>query len=155
MPQENAAAPAIAATIKPPTTVAPRREKRLVPVAPKSKKRPATAVAVPTQPASAELPRQLSAIESKVVALQDPAEMLKVIHTEAALRRAQRLSGAGDNQRQTIRLLSVCMLFALLAAAIGAMWYLQTSLQGSRRAHRPPAAGLAAPAGQQDAPAGH
>ncbi len=131
MPQENATA-----TIKPPTTAAPRREKRLVPTAPMSKRRPAIAVAVPRQRVSTELPRQLSVVESKVVASQDPAEMLKVIHTAAALRRAQRLSGMGDSQRQTIRLLSVCMLFALLAAAIGAMWYLQTSLQGSRRMHR-------------------
>ena len=100
---------------------------------------------MPKHPAPAEPPRPLSAIESKVVALQDPAEMLKVIHTEAALRRAQRLSGAGDNQRQTMRLLSVCMLFALLAAAIGAMWYLQTSLQGSHRARRAPAASVAGP----------
>ena len=115
--------------------------------APASRKRSAAAVPKPRGPAGKPAP--LSAVESKVAALRDPAEILKVIGTEAALRRAQRLSGAGDSQRQTIRLLSVCMLFALLAAAIGAMWYLQTSLQGSRRPRRPPAAvsnGTAEPA---------
>lgn len=138
MPPENAAPPS-------PTSVAPRREKRLVPAAPRSRKRAATAVPVPVQRA-AERPRAVSVVEGKVAALQDPAEILRVVGTEAALRRAQRLSGAGDSQRQAIRLLSVCMLFALLAAAVGAMWYLQTSLQGSRRAHRPPAASTSAPA---------
>ena len=146
MPMEEIS-PAPVATIKPPTNVAPRREKRLVPIAPR--KRPVAAVRVPRQPLPDGKPAVLSAVESKVVALENPAEILKVIRTEAALRRAQRLSGMGDSQRQTIRLLSVCMLFALLAAAIGAMWYLQTSLQGSRRVHRPPTAvsiGTTAPA---------
>lgn len=114
---------------------APRREKRLVPVAPRPKPaRPASAVRVARDPAAR--PAQASALEGKVAALQDPHEILNLIRTEAALRRAQRLSGAGDAQRQTMRLLSVFMLFALLIAAVGAMWWLQTSLQGSRRAHR-------------------
>ena len=118
---------------------APRREKRLVPVAPKPRRTPAVLVPVPKQGAAVR-PTQGPAIESKVAALKDPEEILNVVRTEAALRRAQRLSGQGDAQRQTIRILSVCMLFALLAAAIGAMWYLQTSLQGSHRARRSPAA---------------
>ena len=145
--EDDSPTSALATPLKPPTSVAPRREKRLVPTAPR--KRPAAVVRVPRQPSPDGKPAALSAVESKVIALENPAEILKVIRTEAALRRAQRLSGVGDSQRQTIRLLSVCMLFALLAAAIGAMWYLQTSLQGSRRVHRPPAAvniGTTAPA---------
>ena len=115
---------------------APRREKRLVPVAPTPRPvRPVTAVRVPKNPAPR--PAQVSALEGKVAATQDPHEILNLIRTEAALRRAQRLSGAGDAQRQTIRLLSIFMLFALLIAAVGAMWWLQTSLQGSHRTHRP------------------
>ena len=141
MPLEEASpAPVLAPAIKPPTTVAPLRAKRLVPAAPR--KRPVAAVRVPREPSAGGKPAPLSAVESKVVGLQDPAEILRVIGTEAALRRAQRLSGAGDSQRQTMRLLSVCMLFALLAAAVGAMWYLQTSLQGSRTRRPAPAASV-------------
>ncbi len=125
------------------TIAAPRREKRLVPAAPKPRTRPAVAVLVPTHRPATCVP-QMTAVESKVAALQDPADILKVLHTEATLRRAQRLSGHGDAQRQTIRLLSICMLFALLAAAIGAGWYLQTSLQASRRTHHPAAVGTPA-----------
>ncbi len=138
MPPEDPASEIAAVAAETPAMAAPRRAQRLVPVAPKPQRRPAAFARVPQErPASA--PKPAPAIESKLAGLQDPEEILKAIRTEAALRRAQRLSGAGDAQRQTIRVLSVCMLFALLAAAVGAMWYLQTSLQGSRRAHRPPA----------------
>ncbi len=142
MPPENAAV--AVPTIQPPTTVAPRRARRLAPAAPRSRRQPVAAVLVPAR-AAADRPGPLSAVEGKVAALKDPVEILQVVSTEAALRRAQRLSGAGESQRQAIRLLSVCMLFALLAAAIGAMWWLQTSLQGSRRTHRPPPAASAKP----------
>ncbi len=138
MPLENTAA--AFALPETPTIAAPRREKRLLPAAPKPRTRPAVAVLVPTRRPAARAP-QATAVERKVAALHDPEDMLKVLHTEATLRRAQRLSGQGDAQRQMIRLLSVCMLFALLAAAIGAGWYLQTSLQASRRIHRPAAVG--------------
>ena len=140
MPPENptVAEPAELVSAEAPAIAAPRREKRLVPVAPAPKRPPVAAVRVPKPPAAGQ-PAQVSAIERKVAGLHDPDEMLNVVRTEAALRRAQRLSGAGEAQRQTMRLLSVFMLFALLVAALGAMWYLQTSLRGSHRgAHRPP-----------------
>ena len=144
MPPENptVAEPADPAAAETPAVAAPRREKRLVPVAPAPKRVPATNVRVPKPPAAGQ-PEQVSVVERKVAALRDPEEMLTLVRTEAALRRAQRLSGAGEAQRQTMRLLSVFMLFALLVAALGAMWYLQTSLGGGRRhSHRPPAAGV-------------
>ncbi len=138
MPTESLVAQTALATAALPTLAAPRREKRLLPIAPQPRKRPVTAVPVPVRRPAGRAP-QVPAIESKVAALRDPEEILNAVHTEAVLRRAQRLSGQGDAQRQTIRVLSVCMLFALLAAAIGAMWYLQTSLHGSRHARRSPA----------------
>ena len=130
------APPAATVPAAEPAVAAPRRDKRLVPTAPRAQpRRPAAAVLVPKGTAARPVP--VSALETKVAATGDPLELLNLIRTEATLRRAQRLSGASDAQRQTIRLLSVFMLFALLVAAVGAMWYLQTSLQGSRRAHRP------------------
>lgn len=145
MPPEDPTAETTATAVADvPMVAAPRREKRLVPVTPPPRRQPAATVRVPKQPAPAR-PTQVPAIESKVAALRDPEEILNVVRTEAALRRAQRLSGQGDAQRQMIRVLSVCMLFALLAAAIGAMWYLQTSLQGSHRARRPAAVSVGTP----------
>ena len=60
--------------------------------------------------------------------MYDAGEMLRVMDTELALRRAQRLSGGGGNSRQALRVLSVAALFALLIAALGAMSWMQDRL---------------------------
>jgi hypothetical protein len=78
------------------------------------------------------------ALETKLAAVKDPADMLRVMDVEVALYRARRLSGAGDKQREILRVLSILLFCALVVALLGGMWYLQTVRDG-RMAHRPPA----------------
>ena len=68
------------------------------------------------------------ALERKLASLYDASDMLRVVDTELALRRAQRLQGDGSNSRQALRVLAIAALFALLIAALGAMSWMQDRL---------------------------
>ena len=70
-------------------------------------------------------PALRSVLEKKLVGLHDAQEMLQVMNTELALQRAQRLHGDEGGSRQTLRVLTVVALFALLISALGAMSWLQ------------------------------
>ena len=67
-------------------------------------------------------------LEKKLASLYDAGDMLRVVDTELALRRAQRLQGDGGNSRQALRVLAVAALFALLIAALGALSWMQDRL---------------------------
>ena len=73
---------------------------------------------------SAERP----ALEKKLAALYDASDMLRVMDTELALRRAKRSQGDAGGSRQALRVLSIAALFALLIAALGAMSWMQDRL---------------------------
>ena len=70
-------------------------------------------------------PALRSVLEKKLVGLHDAQEMLQVMNTELALQRAQRIHGDEGGSRQTLRVLTVIALFALLISALGAMSWLQ------------------------------
>ena len=67
-----------------------------------------------------------SPLERKLSGLYDATDMLRVLDTEVALQRAKRLHGGGS--RQSLRVVAIALFFALLAAALGAMSYLQGQL---------------------------
>ena len=67
-------------------------------------------------------------LEKKLAGMHDAHEMLRVVDTELALQRAKRLTGAGDNTRQALRVLCIVVLFALLIAGLGAMFWMQDRL---------------------------
>ncbi len=130
-----------------PEGAAPRR---LVPLAPPTAKELAAAREIAFAAARPRLAARAAAakarrpsIEKKLAGANDSDEMLQVIGVELALQRARRLSGAGDKQRETLRVLSILMLFGLVIAVVGAMWYLQTLKQGRTNIsrQRPAAAG--------------
>lgn len=98
-------------------------------------------------------PAQRPGIETKIAAAGYDAEaILRTLDTEMALRRAGR-SIKGNDQIQTMRVLSVAMLFTLLIAALGAMSYVQTQFIGHGFKHRPAPVVTASPAPDPSVPA--
>ena len=95
---------------------------------------------------------QRPGIEAKIAAAgYDAQTMLRTLDTEMALRRAGRKI-RGDDQVQTMRVLSIAMLFTLLLAALGAMSYVQTQFVGHGFKHRAATAVTASPAPEPSTP---
>ena len=127
---------AVEAVVPPPDADAPA-PRRAVPLAPPTAKELAAAREIALAAARPRLAAKAAAakasrpaIEKKIAGAADSNEMIQVIDVELALQRARRLSGAADKQREFLRVLSVLMLFGLVIAVVGAMWYLQTLKQG-------------------------
>ena len=90
-------------------------------------------------------------LETKIAAAgQDSDVILLTLETELALRRAGRRVKGGDKV-YALRVLSIAMLFTLLLAALGAMFYLQSQL-ASRGFARKPATGDPVSANPEPAP---
>lgn len=115
-----------------PAFAAPRRARPLVPKPVLTDaERQAAAAALKSKSAT---PTRRSVLERKLASLHNAGEMLQVMDTELALQRAQRLHGGGGN-RQAIRALSIVVLFALLIAGLGAMFWLQSRMTGGGTGH--------------------
>ena len=113
-----------------PAVAAPRRAIRLTAKPPPSSNQERLALRrerKERQQAEAEAARR-SGLEKKLAGMHDAHEMLRVVDTELTLQRARRLAGAGGNTQQALRVLSIAVLFALLIAGLGAMFWMQDRL---------------------------
>ena len=83
--------------------------------------------------------------------------MIKLLELEILNRRAKRLAG-GDDQRWLVRMFGVLILFVMMLAVFGVMWYVQTSqMEGRLPQHHPlvttsPAPAASAPAAGSSQP---
>ena len=118
-----------AASPEPPEVAAPRRAVRLVAKTPVSEEERLTARRERKEQERAEAEAaNRPALEKKLASLYDAGDMLRVMDTELAMRRAKRMQGDGDNSRQALRVLTVATLFALLIAGLWAMSWMQDRL---------------------------
>ena len=85
--------------------------------------------------AAAAKPVERPFLERKLAGLHDAQDILRVLDSELVIQRSIRQAGEGGKSRQAVRVLSVCVLFILLIAALAAVGWLQSRLAESGFSH--------------------